>query len=152
MKRKLLLFTIALLCAVAQGAWAQSTRSGIWTDYAKTPEWTEGDVWLIRTPEEFAGMAAMVNGGGNKGGSIHLNNTFKLMNDIDLSAHYWTPIGTNGNPFCGNFDGQNHTIKGMVCDFPEREGVGLFGYVSIGGDYRNHGSIRNVRSYLCIGL
>ena len=44
----------------------------------------------------------------------------ELMADIDLSAHYWTPIGygtleqgiMNGKPFSGNFYGNGHVIKG----------------------------------------
>ena len=35
-----------------------------------------------------------------------------LLNDISLdSITNWTPIGTEGNPFCGNFHGNFHTIS-----------------------------------------
>lgn len=39
---------------------------------------------------------------------------FKLANDIDLSAHFWVPIGLT-HPFNGNFDGGGFRISGMYC-------------------------------------
>ena len=42
------------------------------------------------------------------------NKTFKLEHDIDLGGNEWTPIGMGGKHFEGTFDGQGHTIKGLM--------------------------------------
>ena len=45
------------------------------------------------------------------------NKNIYLMNDIDLSSLYnWTPIGTEENPFKGNFYGNLHTISNIKID------------------------------------
>ena len=52
---------------------------------------------------------------------------FRLVSDLDLSGKEWTPIGTDGNPFWGGFDGGGHTITGMKITGKEASYVGLFG-------------------------
>ena len=52
---------------------------------------------------------------------------FLLVSDLDLSGKEWTPIGTDGNPFWGGFDGGGHTITGMTITGKEASYVGLFG-------------------------
>ena len=83
----------------------------------------------------------------------------KLMNDMDLSAHFWVPIGSvtyfqdsgiqSGNieslfvdsdnhHFKGSLDGQGHTIKGIDCRY--LSGIyklGLFGYLDEGAVVKN---------------
>ena len=60
----------------------------------------------------------------------------KLDADIDfkgvVNAH--TPIGTVDKKFFGVFDGQKHSIKGMVLNL-EKDGVGFFGHIQAGGKY-----------------
>ena len=73
----------------------------------------------------------------------------KLMNDLDLSAYYWVPIGSvtqfnnsnlgsnsdlftdnNDHHFKGQFDGQGHTITGIDCRYITGiHKLGLFGYL-----------------------
>lgn len=73
---------------------------------------TEADPWQIRTVEELSNISG-------KG-------YFQLMNDIDLSAiANWTPLGAT-NSISGDFDGKNHTIKGMNINSTD-ENRGLFG-------------------------
>lgn len=49
----------------------------------------------------------------NNGNSYENYNVF-LTKDISLdSSEEWTPIGSEENPFCGTFDGKNHSISGM---------------------------------------
>jgi hypothetical protein len=59
---------------------------------------------------------------------------YKLGADIDLTAYStdagWEPIGTNGAPFTGDFDGAGHGVFNMKIDRPAESNVGLFGYVS----------------------
>ena len=42
-------------------------------------------------------------------------------------ANTWTPIGTDGNPYSGTFDGKGHTIRGLYVK--DQQYAGLFGYV-----------------------
>ncbi|WP_058308639.1 InlB B-repeat-containing protein [Gracilibacillus massiliensis] len=55
---------------------------------------------------------------------------FQLANDIDLSGSKWQPIGTTDDPFMGQFDGDGHTISGMMIE-GETE-LGLFGVLQDG--------------------
>ena len=47
----------------------------------------------------------------------------------DMSAYLWTPLGTQTNPFSGNFQGQDAVIKGIICIEPNLTYVGFFGNV-----------------------
>lgn len=42
------------------------------------------------------------------------NAQFELLNDIDISAMQWIPVGTENAPFTGQIDGGNHAIKGLT--------------------------------------
>ena len=39
----------------------------------------------------------------------------------------WTPIGTENNPFIGNFNGKGHLISGLFINRPTTDFVGFFG-------------------------
>lgn len=89
--------------------------------------------YTIRTAEELAYLAQLVNGGNDFSGK-----TVTLARDIDLSAvcgeqsENWIPIGnTNQATFRGTFDGQSHTVSEIYInnDFSV---FGLFGYVKNG--------------------
>lgn len=75
---------------------------------------------------------------------------FKLENNIDLSSICgaaldggnginWIPIRNNNNniKFVGNFDGDNHTIKGLYIKTYNAEYQGLFGAVDSKGTVKN---------------
>lgn len=67
----------------------------------------------------------------------YLDKHIRLDNDIDLAGVPWIPLGGNEYaPFSGSFDGQGHTITGLVIDGDTRTNVGFFGEAT--------GSIRNV--------
>ena len=68
--------------AVAVGNWSEHAVT-TWYD-STTPE----ESYTLTTAEELAGLATLVNEGNNFSGV-----TITLVNDIDLSAHEWTPIG-----------------------------------------------------------
>ena len=118
---------------------------------------TKENPYLISTAEELAGLSYMVYTG-----SVPVTSTyhyysgvyFKQTADIDLSAHYWQPIGIyydrNGNYshhyFSGNYDGDGYTISGIVTPMGTTNGYsyqGLFGYVS-GESSTNQAEIKNV--------
>ncbi|MEF7441487.1 CehA/McbA family metallohydrolase [Paenibacillus lautus] len=58
---------------------------------------------------------------------------FILAQDIDGKGMFFEAIGANGTPFTGTFDGQGHTITGVIVS---SGGAGLFAI--------NEGTIRNV--------
>ena len=91
------------------------------------------DTFEISTAAELAGLAKLVNGGNNFSGK-----TIKLTADIDLNSKEWTPIGTQGNPFKGEFDGSQHSVVGLklVNSIGENGMIGLFGSIS-GGTVSN---------------
>lgn len=83
---------------------------------------TKEEPWLIENAEQLAYLAQQVNNGTDYQ-RVH----FRLVSDLDLSGKEWTPIGTDGNPFWGGFDGGGHTITGMKITGKEASYVGLFG-------------------------
>ena len=106
---------------------AAPTNSDNWQDNAsyRDTDWegsgTSSSPYLITSAQELAGMAYVINSGTNY-------NYFKLTQDIDLSDHYWTPIGSwSETPYRGNFDGNYCNISGLYINGSESH-IGLFGY------------------------
>ena len=53
------------------------------------------------------------------------------LNGIVLKFEQWVPIGKDySTPFGGYFDGNGHTISGIVCTTCKNKFIGLFGYVT----------------------
>ena len=100
---------------------------------------SEENTYEIYNPTQLAWLAAAVNGGLPESRAVAPQSfegkTFKLMNDIDLGGHDWTPIGTSAKPFKGTFDGQGHIIKNLVVS-GNNSNVGLFG-VTHDGEVKN---------------
>ena len=123
--------------------------TGSWLDYAEEPS-KENGTYLITTAAHLAWVAKEF-----KQSSLPENDSypeeqyksckFQLMNDINLSEHKWYPIGAYGIPFSGEFDGQDYTISGLVCEESELNGCGLFGAVGYFSDDKIHGSVSNVK-------
>ncbi len=153
-----LLLTLAMIVSLFCGLTITAQAiSGNWTDAGNynIADWYTGhsSPFTIDTAAELAGLAYLVNTGtDNFSGDI-----VNLTEDIDLSAHYWVPIGgastmSGGVPtgyyFAGRFDGyyashvttyNTHIITGMQINTAPTNygGYGLFGYV-------NGGIIQNV--------
>ena len=112
----------------------------IWDGSAEEPETDPDDAntYLITTPAELAWVAEQVN----SRTEYFEDKTILLMNDIDLSGSYWTPVGNvTAYPtvtFKGTFDGQNHTISNLTAsdDAAGYAAAGLFGSI--------HGTVKNV--------
>ena len=87
-----------------------TTATGDWNSYYASSyaggSGTSSSPYLISTPEQLARMSYRTNLGYETG------SYFKLTTDIDISAHYWTPIGAK-KYFTGNFDGDDYCIIGM---------------------------------------
>ena len=54
----------------------------------------------------------------------------KLEADIDMSEHFWTPLGIGRSSYMGTFDGQGHTISGLNYNSQSFEYNGMFGRIS----------------------
>ena len=95
----------------------------------------------ISTAAQLAGLAALVNGTAKDADSKQIaavnfsGKTIKLAKDIDLNNQVWTPIGTQGNPFKGEFDGGQHSVANLKLVNTDDSGsamIGLFGNINSG--------------------
>lgn len=114
-----LVMSITMLSSVSAKE-ASIEYQGVWTDYA-AKEYAAGDgtkesPYLIKGASELALLAKNVNEKEEK------DKYYELISDIDLSGHFWNPIGDvkrklnvfyGGNYFYGVFEGNNHTIKNL---------------------------------------
>ena len=104
-----------------------SQATGEWKDNKSNESWSGSSVNISN-----AGQLAKLAYDVNTGASAYSGVTFKLTNNIDLSEHYWNPIGSSlSNCFKGNFDGNNYCIYGLniIGDYNSGDNYfGLFGY------------------------
>ncbi|MBO5295465.1 MAG: hypothetical protein J6B71_09520 [Clostridia bacterium] len=126
----LLAFTMilssAVLCVSAEEAtsWADNASTTWYTDAIAANE--NATTFTISTAADLAGLAKLVDGGNTFAGkTVNVNAT-----TIDLSAHYWEPIGAEEAPFQGTFDGNGVTITGMKIDSAEEGAQAFFAIVS----------------------
>ncbi|MBR4569643.1 MAG: hypothetical protein IKO19_03140, partial [Candidatus Riflebacteria bacterium] len=61
---------------------------------------------------------------------------FKQMENIALKE-FWIPIGKNGSPFIGHYDGNNKEISNININQPTKDYLGLFGRI-------NNSSLSNI--------
>lgn len=115
-------FLLLLMC-VLNSIWASAQFSG-------SGNGTESDPYLIYSATQLYQMNNFLNQPGV---------VFKLMTDIDLSDFIaenfndegWTPIGSSSsNSFQGKFLGNNHKITSLTINKPNKNYIGLWGYVS----------------------
>ncbi|MBQ7901245.1 MAG: Ig-like domain-containing protein, partial [Clostridia bacterium] len=89
--------------------------------------------YLIYTEQDLRSLVADTYGPYD----LSIKHFYKLMNDIEVTANFWTPIGANGsNTFNGIFDGNGHTISGIQLSNSHYAHTGLFG--------KNSGTIKNL--------
>lgn len=109
--------------------------------YDADGEGTETAPYQIWNETQLRDLAAKTNATA----SIAENKYFKLVSNIDLSEGEWTPIGTNGQRFKGHFDGNGHSVKGIIIT-QDIQHAGLFGYTEAGSSIKDlsaAGSIKN---------
>ena len=129
----MLCLLVGLLPAIplkAEAAVEPTAAVSLWTDYAASSyaygDGTSGNAYRISNAYQLARLAKRVNNGTDYKGVY-----FELLNDIDLSAYSWVPIGTTEDtPFRGHFYGNGFTISGLTLTADSTSGncVGLFGY------------------------
>lgn len=134
--KKIYFIALTLLLGIAQSAWADTT--GNWQeqenrDTSWGSDYSTSDAFTISTAAQLAQLASMVNAGKDFSGK-----TITLAKNIDLGAHYWTPIGSSFYKFLGTFDGAGHTISGMYIN-ENRTYNGLFGYIYSNAIIKNLG-------------
>ena len=144
---------LILLVVSAQGAWAQS---GEWKNNAAdgfaSGDGSKDNPYVIKTAAQLAYLAKVVSNTQN----ASLSKYYVLGDNIDLSAHYWNPIGDgngynggNGDAnyrFKGNFDGRGYTIKNMHLQWTAGNtwtATGLFGMVR-GENDNNWACVKNL--------
>ena len=99
--------------------------------------------YKIDSAEKLARLAYLVNYNIDNGKWASYK--YKQTADINLSAHYWQPIGNETHPFKGTYDGTTFDIHNMktYCganDYEAYNRVGMFGYIS-------GATIKNVNNY-----
>ena len=99
--------------------------------------------YIIDSAQKLACLAYLVNYNIDNGKWASYQ--YKQTADIDLSTHYWQPIGNATHPFKGTYDGTTFDIHNMktYCganDYEAYNGVGMFGYIS-------GATIKNVNNY-----
>lgn len=116
------LILIVLAAALPSAAWAQF-GGGIGTKYSP---------YIISTTDHMTELANNVNGG-----ERYFGKYFRLDADLDYTGKTYTVIAANPNSnpyFCGNFNGNGHTISGVQLDKTTNSTVsvqvGLFGRTS----------------------
>ena len=145
---------LLLMMLTATTAWAATVQFPIYSGDEGTP----GKPYQIKTIDDLNKLAADVNSGTNYEGKY-----FKLMNDLDFyeatntalrpttawdnatsQENNYTAIGlysgttANCRYFCGHFDGQGHTIRGIRIYSTEEttKGFGLFGLIGSGAEVK----------------
>ena len=91
--RKSVLFTLSLLCTMAQGVRAWDGSGTVENPYQ------------IRNSADWQTLAAEVSNG-----NVAVGTAFRLMGDISIT----TPVGTSDHRFSGIFDGGGHTITASL--------------------------------------
>lgn len=146
MKKTIALLLALSLCVGLCLVGAKEAPEGIWTDHAATGfdggSGTAEDPYRIATPEQLALLAANIQR--RNPNDSYAGKSFLLVNDLDLSAHRWIPIGGgaqanggSGYAFHGDFDGNGKTIRGLYVDESGRKfSAGLFGFYT-GGVIKN---------------
>ena len=99
-----------------------------WTDagnYAESFSSAEGNTINIQNEAELARLAYLLNSGEQ---SFDQDGVINLAADLDLSAHYWVPIGDATHPFGSTFNGNGHQITDVYVNRGDQAYNGLFGY------------------------
>ena len=138
----LLLAVCTVLTLMPTTALAEESTVDRWDGSADTNWYTEhksDTEYHITTAEQLAGLAQLVND--KTTSTSFAGKKIYLDNDLDLSGHQWSPIGTGSNFknfFAGVLDGQNHKIMNLYHHTAENDfRNGLFGIVSDGGTIKN---------------
>lgn len=120
--------------------------TGNYTDGVTTLSRGESNAYEIGTLDQLKLFRDAVNAG-----NTFKEQTVKLTTSIDLNKEEWTPIGKNGAPFQGTFDGQKNTVSNLYINTPTQSDVGFFGFTTVGEIKNLTIENANVTGYLDVG-
>lgn len=122
--------------------------TGYWTDSgvrstSLSGSGTKTDPYLLTSGADLGYLAYTVSNG-----TTYASKYFQITQSIDLSAHYWEPIGstsTSTKSFAAAIDGQWNTISGIDIDFSKGyEYAGFIGYYNPGSSRSTDCTISNM--------
>lgn len=131
MRKVLLLLVMFILSSPL--IFAQDFPETSWRDQADTL-WYDDSLssFDIATPEEFAGLSALV-----ETGNTFKNKTINIVADLNLDGHLWIPIGKDNDfPFSGTVEGNNHVISNLWITGLNKDFIGLFGQ-TVGATFKD---------------
>ena len=143
MKRKVFL-TIALLCAVVQGAWADK-----WDGQTSEQPLIIDGSYVINSASKLAWV--------RQNFSTYKSANISLKADIDMGDTSWMPLGNAGGSiteYTGTFNGNGHTIRINISGATDNF-QGLFGCIGEGGKVKGlrvSGNIHCSKSRLVGGI
>ena len=108
---------------------------GDWKNYASSSITVSGNNYQIKSAGDLAYISNLA-----KNGETFRGKTVLLMNNIDISAHYFRPIGSTDHRFAGTFNGQNYEITGLSI-IAQTNDEGLLAYTDTMGSIINLGII-----------
>lgn len=108
-----------------------------WEKYAENGDGSRWNPYKINNETDLRILATLVNGGDRRAGLYYQQTA-----DIEIKEGDWTPIGTGGVYFSGNYDGGGYTISGITIDSSSKY-QGLFGKVT-GTNDQHRGFIQNI--------
>ena len=111
-------------------SWPEHHMDG--ADYASSTYFT------IHTPEQLAQFAWYVEKGNDfEGKTVTLANDY-YADEFDMTPHRWVAAGSAAHPFCGVFEGNGKTVRGIkIHSASDAEYDGLFACVMAGAVIRN---------------
>ena len=145
----------SLVIVVPTSVAAATTDAELWTNYAADTfeggSGTDLDPYLIKTAEQLALLAKLINSGAtdpNNAGKTYSKLSYEVIAPIDATAHQWVPIGNKYSgenvTFYGYFNGGNHEIKTVINNKTNQPGDsdsytvgGLFGCTRSGSLIEN---------------
>ncbi|MCQ2472051.1 MAG: hypothetical protein MJ147_08450 [Clostridia bacterium] len=118
-------------------------ETSVWAGGVEQPDKDSAGWYLIRTPDNLAWFAGLVNGTlagveRNSAAKARLMDNLLLnifITDDTTLTNIWKPIGTQSYPFTGTFNGNGYNIAGVYVDGTKNQG--LFGYIGTGGVVQN---------------
>lgn len=99
--------------------------------YFSTGDGSPESPYIIEIPSQLAKLAELVN----DNNPAYNNKHYRLHNDIDLSEYQsnggWIPIGKQGSPFRGSFDGNGKVVTNLYINRMNNTDYyhGLFGFL-----------------------
>ena len=146
LKRKIMMILLSCVFMIGLLPITGSAEANVWTAYAADDfaggSGTQDEPYQIATAAQLALIAKNVA----DGTADYYGKYFKLVDNIDLSGHYWSPIGvysytpsgTESKIFEGFIDGNNKVISGLVVDErTSKNSAGFFGNIQ---NYRGSGA------------